>query len=165
MNHNEMYQSPFPGNDSGIPRLGPPQAGGNDYTQMGNWGQSNQPMDMGMAGFGENGLNVGNAAPTSMPSWSQRAFGGTDENGMKTGGFAMPAIQAVSGVANSYLGLKQYGLAKQSLKENKRQFNMNYGNQVKMTNTQMRDRQRARVASNPDSYQSVDDYMKQNQVG
>jgi hypothetical protein len=160
MSQNELYRSPL---------LGPPQAGTNDYSQMGGWGQTNQPMnagmDMGMAGYGGNGLNVGSAAPTAMPTWSQRAFGGTDEQGMKTGGYAMPAIQAVSGAANAFLGMKQYGIAKKTLKENKRQFNLNYGNQVKMTNTQMRDRQRARVSSSPNEYQSVDEYMKQNQVG
>ena len=58
------------------------------------------------------------------------------------------------------MGMKQYGLAEDALKEQKRQFNINYEAQRKMTNSQLADRQRARVASNPNAYESVADYMK-----
>jgi hypothetical protein len=57
------------------------------------------------------------------------------------------------------MGMKNYGLMKDSLREGKRQFDMNWGLQRDMVNSQMEDRQRARVASNPNAYQGVDDYM------
>ena len=60
--------------------------------------------------------------------------------------------------------MKQYGLAKKTLEENKRQFQMNYDAQKQSTNTRLEDRQRARVASNSGAYQSVGDYMAANKI-
>ena len=74
------------------------------------------------------------------------------------------ALNAAGGLMSGYLGMKQYGLAKQTLEENKRQFDLNYAAQRKTTNTRLEDRQRARVASNPGAYQSVGDYMATNGV-
>ena len=74
------------------------------------------------------------------------------------------ALNAAGGLASTYLGMKQYGLAKQTLEENRRQFDLNYAAQRKTTNTRLEDRQRARVASNPGAYQSVGDYMATNGV-
>lgn len=92
--------------------------------------------------------------------WSMEgAFGGA--NG---GGWASPAIAGASALMNGYLGMKQYGLAKDTLKENKRQFQLNYDSQKKLTNSRLQDRQQARVASNPGAYRSVGDYMKENGV-
>ena len=69
------------------------------------------------------------------------------------------ALDAAGGLASSFLGMKQYGLAKQTLAENKRQFQLNYDAQKQTTNTRLEDRQRALVARNPNAYQSVGDYM------
>lgn len=91
-------------------------------------------------------------------------FGGTMEDGTQANGWAGTTLGAAGGLANAWLGMKQYGLAKEQLAENKRQFQMNYDAQKKTTNTRLRDRQRARVASNPGAYQSVGDYMNQNGV-
>ena len=74
------------------------------------------------------------------------------------------ALNAAGGLASTFLGMKQYGLAKQTLAENKRQFDQNYAAQRQTTNTRLEDRQRARVASNPGAYQSVGDYMATNGV-
>lgn len=60
-------------------------------------------------------------------------------------------LQGASGVGSLYLGKKQYDLAKDSLAESKRQFSLNYGNQVKMTNARMEGLQKARVAANPNA--------------
>jgi outer membrane murein-binding lipoprotein Lpp len=62
------------------------------------------------------------------------------------------------------MGMKQYGLAKDTLAANKAQFERNFEAQRRTTNAALEDRQRARVASNPGAYQSVGDYMDQNQV-
>ena len=74
------------------------------------------------------------------------------------------AVNAAGGLASAFLGMKQYGLAKQTLEENKRQFQLNYDAQKQTTNTRLEDRQRARVASNAGAYQSVGDYMTVNGI-
>jgi hypothetical protein len=86
------------------------------------------------------------------------------ENGIKNQGALAPMLGVAQGLGNAFLGMKQYGLAKDTFNENKRQFNLNYDAQRKTINTDLEDRQRARVASNPGAYQSVGDYMKQNGV-
>lgn len=73
-------------------------------------------------------------------------------------------VQGLTGLAGAYLGYQQMNLAKDQLAQNKKIFNLNFENQAKTVNTQLEDRQRARVASNAGAYQSVGDYMDQNQV-
>jgi hypothetical protein len=72
------------------------------------------------------------------------------------GGLALGALQ---GVGNLFMGMKQYNMAKDALRESKRQFNVNYDAQRKLTNSRLEDRQRARIAADPNAHQSVDDYM------
>lgn len=79
-------------------------------------------------------------------------------------GWGNLALNAAGGLASTFLGMKQYGLAKQTLAENKRQFQLNYDAQKQTTNTRLEDRQRARVASNTGAYQSVGDYMAVNGI-
>lgn len=79
-------------------------------------------------------------------------------------GWGNLALNAAGGLASTFLGMKQYGLAKQTLAENKRQFQLNYDAQKQTTNTRLEDRQRARVASNANAYQSVGDYMAVNGI-
>ena len=77
------------------------------------------------------------------------------------GGLALGAAQ---GLGSAWMGMKQYGLAQDMFKENKRQYNQNYAAQKSMINSQLQDRQRARVASNPGAYQSEAEYMNQNRI-
>lgn len=79
-------------------------------------------------------------------------------------GWGNTAIGGLGVLASTFLGMKQYGLAKQTLAENKKQFQMNYDAQKQTTNTRLEDRQRARVASNAGAYQSVGDYMGTNGI-
>lgn len=79
-------------------------------------------------------------------------------------GWGTTAMGAASGLYNAWMGMKQYGLAKDTLDTNKQQFAQNFAAQQKMTNSRLEDRQAARVASNPGAYQSVGDYMKKNGV-
>lgn len=72
-------------------------------------------------------------------------------------------IQGAGSLASLWMNMKNFGLQKDQLKENKRQYNQNYGAQRQTTNTALRDRQEARVASGG-NYQSVGDYMAQNGV-
>lgn len=91
-------------------------------------------------------------------------FGGTDAKGIQSQGWAMPVIGAASGVAQGLLGMKQLGLAQDQFKQSKKEFDLNYNAQKTLTNSQLEDRQRARVASSPSAYQSVGDYMNKNKV-
>ena len=107
--------------------------------------------------------------PVAAPGFMQGDFmkgmlGGTDASGNKTNGWGGLALGAASGIANTYMGMKQYGMAKDALKENKRQFNLNYGAQRDTMNTRMEDRQRARVADSPGHHASVSSYMDKNRI-
>lgn len=84
----------------------------------------------------------------------------TSADGIKTQGWGGMALSGLQGLGNSYMAMKQYGLAEDALKEQKRQFNTNFDAQKKLTNSQLSDRQRARVASNEGAYASEAEYMK-----
>ena len=105
----------------------------------------------------------GKINPVSAPNGNflglNTPFLSSTKDGVTTQGWGMPALGVASGLLNAFMGMKQYGLAKESLAEGKRQFGLNYAAQRSTTNAQLEDRQRARVASNPGAYQSVGDYM------
>lgn len=91
-------------------------------------------------------------------------FLGKTENGVTTQGWGGMALGAAQGIGNAWLGMKQYGLAKDQLAFSREQYAKNYEAQQKTVNAQLSDRQAARVASNPGAYQSVGEYMKQNGI-
>ena len=62
-----------------------------------------------------------------------------------------------------YLGMKNYGLAKDQLRTQKDQFNMNYNNQRQLLNTRMEDKARARASGNHNA-ESVESYMARNRI-
>lgn len=113
----------------------------------------------GMESYATPALSVPSPVQPAQPASDWSWFNQTDANGVKTQGMAPVALGAAQGIFNAWLGMKQYGLAKQSLAESKAQFGLNYDAQRTTTNAQLQDRQRARVASNPGAYQSVGDYM------
>lgn len=75
-----------------------------------------------------------------------------------------PTLQGAQTLAGLYMGMKQYGLAKDQLNFQKDSFNKQYAANQTLTNSRLEDRQKARVASNAGAYQSVGDYMNQNGV-
>ena len=93
------------------------------------------------------------------PSFMDKMLGYEGKNGAVPG-WGGTALSAASGIGQSLMSMKQYGLMEDQLKEQKRQFDINYAMQKKSFNSQVEDRQRARVASNPGAYESVSDYMK-----
>lgn len=111
----------------------------------------NAPVPDGMTGAGGGGFLDGIFG--SM-------FDKTSADKIKTQGWGGLALQGIQGLGNSYMAMKQYGLAEDALKEQKRQFNTNFDAQKKLTNSQLSDRQRARVASNEGAYASEAEYMK-----
>lgn len=148
---------------------------------------SNELSLSGLGGFGQQMPNltstaqqggaVAGAAAAAPGSWlsslfaqdgllsRNSLFGSTDPtSGVRTVGWAPTALGAGSAILGGIQGNKAMGLAQDQLKEGKRQFNLNYNAQKQTTNTQLEDRQRARVAANSGAYESVDSYMNKNKV-
>ena len=73
-------------------------------------------------------------------------------------------LGAVGTLGNLFMGMQQYGLAKDAFNLQKQNYERNYQAQRQTTNSRMEDRQRARVASNPGAYEDVGSYMDRNQV-
>ena len=97
------------------------------------------------------------------PSGWDKMLGYSNEDGFQPG-FGGMALKTFGGLASVYLGMKEYGLAKDTFKQNRREFNMNYDAQRQMTNTELRDRQNSRVQSGNPGYQSVSEYMGENAI-
>ena len=92
-------------------------------------------------------------------------FGTTnEETGVRTRGGLLPILNTFTGLASAYLGMKQYGLAKDSFKQNKKEFGMNYDAQRQITNAQMEGQAKARHSANPNFYESPTDYMSDNSI-
>ena len=79
-------------------------------------------------------------------------------------GWGNLALGALNGIGGAYMGMKQYGLAKDALAQSQNQFNKNYNAQRQTMNTQLEDRQRARVAATDGRAESVDSYMERNRI-
>lgn len=141
----------------------------NSYDNLGGWmgpAVSNLDTPAGSAG----GLNAGimggllGLFGKDGAFGSKSLFGGTEANGTQSLGWAAPAVGIGSAIMGGINGNKQLKLAEGQLKEGKRQFDLNYGAQRTTTNTQLEDRQRARVASNPSGYESVSSYLDKNRI-
>lgn len=102
----------------------------------------------------------------SLGSWLQDSnfLGKTLADGTKVQGWGGMALGAGQGLLNAFMGMQQYGLAKKTLEENKRQFQLNYDAQKTTTNAALEDRQRARLAANPGAYESLSSYMDKNRI-
>lgn len=140
-----------------------PMAG---YTTAMNYQPIQMPLDTGVGALGS--LDTVNSAPPSMwdsfNGWLNNSgiLGKKLADGTRVDGWGGLALGGAQGLLGGYLGMQQLGVARDTLAQNKRQFDLNFGNQVQTINTHMEDRQRARVASDPGAYQSVGDYMKTN---
>ena len=82
---------------------------------------------------------------------------------LKTQGMGSLALSGAQALTGAYLGMKNYGLAKKTFNENKRQFDVNFDAQRTNVNAQLEDRQRARVAGSAGQV-SVEDYMNKNRI-
>lgn len=95
----------------------------------------------------------------SFLKWLQGFFGSQENPGVGAYG-----LDALSTFGDLYTGIQGARNSKKQLSEMKRQFDLNYANQRKNYNTQLQDRQAARVAANPGAYQSVTQYMQKNGI-
>ncbi|WP_126527061.1 hypothetical protein [Stutzerimonas stutzeri] len=76
------------------------------------------------------------AATPLQPTFMQSFLGYTDPSkGINQQGWGGMAISGLSALSNAYMGMKQYGLAKEQFAESKRQYNQNYAAQRKLTNS------------------------------
>jgi hypothetical protein len=172
--YNLNTSSPF------IPVRGVGNLGASPMTSWGIQGASGQLFDQSTLTI-PTGLKGATASPvgSSIPSWAsgdggqalmpeaydgwkafQRAvLGGRDQKGNQEMGFGGLAIGGISALGNLYMGMKQYGLAKDQLNFQKSSFERNWEASKSTTNSALEDRQKARVASNPGAYESVGSYM------
>lgn len=102
---------------------------------------------------------IGLGSPAAGPGWAGKAFGYKRADGTEVGGWAMPALVGAGVLKDGFMGMKQYGLAKDTFRQGKKEYEQNYDAQRRLTNAELEDRQRTRVASSPGHYLSVGDYM------
>ena len=87
------------------------------------------------------------------PSLYDKFVGYRDlDTGNQVNGMGGLALNSLTGLGNLYMGMKQYGLAKDQLQFSKDAFNRNYDAQRTMTNNQIRSQNFARNAANPGRY-------------
>ena len=86
-------------------------------------------------------------------------LGGQDDQGTKWGSAGQLGLNVAGTLMNGYMGWQQLKMARDQLAESKRQFNMNWDAQARLTNSRLEDRQRARLSANPNGYESVASYM------
>ena len=121
--------------------------------------KSNANAYVGMPSWG-NTPAYGALEFTKIPSFADKLRDFNSQYGSTiTGG-----LQAASGLWGAFNGMQQTKLAKQQMANSLNQWNKNYANQVASYNTRLEDRQAARVASNPNAYESVDSYMQKNRL-
>lgn len=111
-------------------------------------------------------LNLSGSIPSGGSNWFRDSgfLGQKNADGTMTQGWGGMALGGAQALGSLYMGMQQYNLAKDTLANNKAQFERNFAAQKATTNASLEDRQRARVASNAGAYQSVGDYMNQNGV-
>jgi hypothetical protein len=164
-----QYQ-PFPmagsAGSTPVAPYGSPLLADTPYSPLNYFGNAstNNPVASWNSGYD---LGMGNTAGVGMPSVTGGGFLDRFKGWMGDSNNPGPlgvGLKTAGGLASLFMGMKQYGLAKKQIGENTRQFDLNYDAQRRTTNARLEDRQRARVASNPNEYVSVGDYMQKNGI-
>jgi hypothetical protein len=145
---------------------------GNAMDSMMNWGnQSSASLPLNASQIAAPAIDMGvlQSLPSmgvanTAPGFMDKMLGYRGPDGTQFNGWGGMALGAASGLMNGFVGMQQMGLFKDQLAQGKRQFDINFGAQQKLTNSRLEDRQRARVAANPSAYQSVGDYMNTNRI-
>ncbi len=113
------------------------------------------------------GLNTADTAVNSNGFFSSMFDRIDPKTHQKIGGWGGTALNLANSAGNMYLGLKNLGVAEDTLKFQKNAFSKQFDAQRQTINTHLADRQRARLsaASGDTSHTlSVEDYMRQNAV-
>ena len=136
-------------------------AGLSMYPSLWDQGSLSPSLDSMSSGFTNSANTFNNTSLTSSGGsggWLDSILGGNgDMSGLQMGQLG---LGGVTSLLNGYLGFQNLGLAKKQYQSQLDQFNKQWAANKKLTNASLADRQAARVASNPNAYQSVDDYMK-----
>lgn len=136
-------------------------AGLSMYPSLWDQGSMSPSLDSLGTGFTNSANTFNNTSLTgsgSSGSFLDSILGGTgDMSGLQMGQLG---LGGVTSLLNGYLGFQNLSLAKKQYQSQLDQFNKQWDANKKLTNASLADRQAARVASNPNAYQSVDDYMK-----
>lgn len=103
------------------------------------------------------GLPIAESVATPGKSWGDFLFGSVNKDGTQMGALA-PMAQGVNALGSLWLGMKQYGIAKDSLEFQKTKYAQDYAAQRGLTNSQLEDRQKMRVREDPNAMQ-VAEYM------
>lgn len=104
------------------------------------------------------GSSISATAPAN--TFNTPNVGGTLTNSLSGLQMGQLGLGAANGLLNGYLGFQNLGLAKSQAKQAQANWDKQWSANVKNTNASLSDRQAARVASNPNAYESVDSYMK-----
>lgn len=136
-------------------------AGLSMYPSLWDQGSMSPSLDSLGTGFTNSANTFNNTSLTgsgSSGSFLDSILGGTgDMSGLQMGQLGLGGVNSL---LQGYLGFQNLGLAKKQYQSQLDQFNKQWDANKKLTNASLADRQAARVASNPNAYQSVDDYMK-----
>lgn len=136
-------------------------AGLSMYPSLWDQGSMSPSLDTMSSGFTNSANTFNNTSLTGSGgsgSFLDSTLGGTgDMSGLQMGQLGLGGLTSL---VNGYLGFQNLGLAKKQYQSQLDQFNKQWDANKKLTNASLADRQAARVASNPNAYQSVDDYMK-----
>lgn len=136
-------------------------AGLSMYPSLWDQGSMSPSLDSLGTGFTNSANTFNNTSLTGSGgsgSFLDSILGGTgDMSGLQMGQLG---LGGVTSLLNGYLGFQNLSLAKKQYQSQLDQFNKQWDANKKLTNASLADRQAARVASNPNAYQSVDDYMK-----
>lgn len=98
---------------------------------------------------------------SSLGQWGKDSgFLGSTKDGIKTEGWGGAALGAANSIFSAYMGMKQYGLAKEQFAFNKDMTTRNFNAQANLTNSHMADRQSARRAAG-ENVQDVAGYLNQ----
>ena len=126
----------------------------------GDWTAAFTKAGIGIPNIGARGV-PGMATPDMSANWWDGMVGTKEAPGW--GGMA---LGVGNGLASAYMGMQQYGLARDTLNQHKAEYAANYDAQKRTTNASMEDRQAGRIAAaGPNSrYQSVGDYMAKNGI-
>lgn len=141
-------------------------AGLSMYPNMWDQGSISPSLDTMSSGF-TNSANTFGTASLGTASGSGSfldsilgGFGGDNSGNMSGLQMGQLGLGGVTSLLNGYLGFQNLGLAKKQYQSQLDQFNKQWDANKKLTNASLSDRQAARVASNPNAYQSVDSYME-----
>lgn len=136
-------------------------AGLSMYPSLWDQGSMSPSLDSLGTGFTNSANTFNNTSLTGSGgsgSFLDSILGGMgDMSGLQMGQLGLGGVNSL---LQGYLGFQNLSLAKKQYQSQLDQFNKQWSANKKLTNASLADRQAARVASNPNAYQSVDDYMK-----